>query len=743
MCHFLAIVLLAALGGINGSLLFRGSDSNTANPAKKLEWKKIRAQESDSRVSRHPHGQSLHVIPNHVTARAHLLANEFQLLENIDTHIDPSPAYRIDSVSPRIIKNNDVVTVTYSCDDPTYGDFIAAYSPIPKSNADLSLYAPIKYGWADESSTYYSEGTGSLRFNFTNMRDDIAFYYFSYPSYSDEANTLRYTNKAYLRNSSDETVSFQDPNQPLRARVVATGDNNNVTVMWSANSSVAPTLKWGLIKGGPYPNISTARIDRIRQDEVCGYPAYSFGWRDLGEIYLADMFGINQHANQRIYYIFGDEESATGTPFSPEHAFLVPPLPGTQPPDRGTRVILYDDLGRGSTDDTYTWSEYGRPATQTLEYVGAEVAAGTVDAIYHGGDISYATGYLSVWDFFMNQVSPVASGTTYLTTVGNHESDWPNTATTFSGRDSGGECGVLATRLLPMPSPAVKDEPWWSYDVGLIHMVGMSTEHDFTIGSPQYKFIEADLASVNRTITPWIIFGGHRAMYINSNYGGKPGSDITVMDDLVANIEPLLFKYRVNIGFYGHNHVVQRHSAVYQQKVVQRSELRYDSEGNKVFWQEDPQATVQFVFGTGGAGFTPNAMSGDEQPVWNEGFFYDWGYARAEAISATSLKMDWISSTSGAIRYRMQFTQADDLSQPWVASQTDEQEGDSNNSLPTSSIVLAVVFSVLGALIAIFGYRKYVASGSVGDWVSGSQHGNLNRINNPLHPLYEGEPLGA
>jgi acid phosphatase type 7 len=53
----------------------------------------------------------------------------------------------------------------------------------------------------------------------------------------------------------------------------------------------------------------------------------------------------------------------------------------------------------------------------------------------------------------------------------------------------------------------------------------MSTEHDYTVGSEQYLWLEADLAGVNRTITPWIIFGGHRAMYLNINYVDGVTSD--------------------------------------------------------------------------------------------------------------------------------------------------------------------------------------------------------------------------
>ena len=81
--------------------------------------------------------------------------------------------------------------------------------------------------------------------------------------------------------------------------------------------------------------------------------------------------------------------------------------------------------------------------------------------------------------------------------MGNHESDWYNSASYFSVSDSGGECGgiyfcasykesrilmsnqfyhtlvvVAATELIPMPAPATTNEPWWSYNVGLLHFVG-------------------------------------------------------------------------------------------------------------------------------------------------------------------------------------------------------------------------------------------------------------------------------
>ena len=51
---------------------------------------------------------------------------------------------------------------------------------------------------------------------------------------------------------------------------------------------------------------------------------------------------------------------------------------------------------------------------------------------------------------------------------------------------------------------------WWSYDFSLVHIVSVSSVHNYTIGSPQYKWLESDLAAANlrRAIAPWIVGRG-------------------------------------------------------------------------------------------------------------------------------------------------------------------------------------------------------------------------------------------
>ena len=121
----------------------------------------------------------------------------------------------------------------------------------------------------------------------------------------------------------------------------------------------------------------------------------------------------------------------------------------------------------------------------------------------------------------------------YMTTVGNHEMDYrgnpghadPSGEPAWHPQDepdpeawgnmnddSCGECGV--------PTAARFDGTgngnglfWYSFDEGGVHVVFISSENDWRVGSPQYEWLKQDLAGVNRTVTPWIVVNSHRMMY--------------------------------------------------------------------------------------------------------------------------------------------------------------------------------------------------------------------------------------
>ena len=61
----------------------------------------------------------------------------------------------------------------------------------------------------------------------------------------------------------------------------------------------------------------------------------------------------------------------------------------------------------------------------------------------YAGDISYAVGYGAQWDEFHDQVSAISTRLPYMTCIGNHERDFPNSGSRYNGSDSGGTCPTL------------------------------------------------------------------------------------------------------------------------------------------------------------------------------------------------------------------------------------------------------------------------------------------------------------
>lgn len=120
---------------------------------------------------------------------------------------------------------------------------------------------------------------------------------------------------------------------------------------------------------------------------------------------------------------------------------------------------------------------------------------------------------------------------------------------------------------------------WFSFNYGPIHFVVMSTEHNFTVGSAQYRFILNDLSSVDRSVTPWIIFSGHRPIY-SSTTDGK-----TVLGEMMRETyEPLFVKYNVNLCLWGHVHNYERTCGV----------INYECAAS------DDDAPVHVIIGMGG-----------------------------------------------------------------------------------------------------------------------------------------------
>lgn len=84
-------------------------------------------------------------------------------------------------------------------------------------------------------------------------------------------------------------------------------------------------------------------------------------------------------------------------------------------------------------------------------------------------------------------------------------------------------------------------------------------------GSAQYAFFASDLANVNRSLTPWTIFMGHRPMYSSSD--NATGIDVANMP-WGTDLEDLLMKNQVDLCLWGHVHNAEVTCPLYRGECV-------------------------------------------------------------------------------------------------------------------------------------------------------------------------------
>jgi hypothetical protein len=112
---------------------------------------------------------------------------------------------------------------------------------------------------------------------------------------------------------------------------------------------------------------------------------------------------------------------------------------------------------------------------------------------------------------------------------------------------------------------------WYSYDYGLVHFVHIDTETDLgngivgpdegstEFGGPfgtynqQINWLTNDLASVNRSLTPWVVVFGHRGWYLSS----------TTNPTCQTAFENLFYTYGVDVYVNGHAHLYERTVPIY------------------------------------------------------------------------------------------------------------------------------------------------------------------------------------
>ncbi|CAF3761640.1 unnamed protein product [Adineta steineri] len=450
------------------------------------------------------------------------------------------------NVSATNYSSNDQINITWtSVSNPCVDDFVGIYFvEIDLSNA---------CGYFDYE--FVKTGQNKTSWQMTNLRRKLEFRYYS----RDEKCFGNYT----LIGKSP-TIEPLNYNEATHIHLAYGNRIDQIYVSYLTNSSeYIPQCQYGLNPSSLdfHQNGTTTTYTA---SDMCEGKANTWGAQTfIHPGYMHTILLENLHPSTTYFYRVGTDEHGWSQIYSFQNR------PANK--DESVYLIAYGDMGVSPVE---------QGSKSTVDRVTARVLTNNVTCLLHIGDISYARGIGALWDSFMTQIQPIAARIPYMVGIGNHEYDhetggnnkdpsgapgpggfrpkWGN-----YGTDSGGECAVPMVHRFHSPTNG-NGLFWYSFDAGPIHIIYYSTEHDFRRTSIQYKWIEADLQSVNRSRTPWLIVGSHRHMFTSEFE--SPIDLIKLM--LQLHLEPLFYKYHVDINLYAHRHSYERSCPMYHYRCI-------------------------------------------------------------------------------------------------------------------------------------------------------------------------------
>ncbi|CAI5738639.1 unnamed protein product [Hyaloperonospora brassicae] len=415
---------------------------------------------------------------------------------------------------------------------------------------------------------------------------------------------------------------------PKHGHISFTDEIDEMSVMFNSASREVPVVKYGL-DAFALDQQAEGTSKTYTAAHLCSHPANrsSQQWfRDPGNMHRVVLKGLN--VGTRYFYKFGSDKDG----WSSVYSFMSRPDASV----KSAKFIAYADMG--------VYSAPAAISTAVRSY--QDVVDGGYDSfLLHFGDISYARGHAHVWDEFFHVIEPHATRVPYMVSIGNHEYDYmaggandPSGATGADGRmdfhpdwanygsDSSGECSVPMFYRWDAPANG-NSIYWYSFDYGGIHVVQISSEHDWRRGSKQYTWLENDLKSVDRNKTPWVVLTSHRMMY-TTQLGEE--ADYKVAQHFRDEVEDLLWDHRVNLMLVGHQHSYERSCAVRDGKCT-----------------EDGQGPVHFVIGSAGAGLEKQGFS-NKLGEWSVSHVNDWGYLRIDSTEE-SMRVQFVLNRNGVV----------------------------------------------------------------------------------------------
>lgn len=261
-----------------------------------------------------------------------------------------------------------------------------------------------------------------------------------------------------------------------------------------------------------------------------------------------------------------------------------------------------------------------------------------VEAMMLTGDLAYPEFDERRWDTFMDFMDDYS----YIDeipmhiTAGNHD----------VGKDEGGSKifmaiekrfrmpqakppqlglyeGPVDQRLnldhIDYPLPYEYGNSYYSFRYGASHHIVLNSYASIEPGSEQHTWFLKELASVDRTITPWLFVMFHVPIYNTFAEHQRDAQRFAAID----HVEPLLVEHKVNMVWNGHVHAYLRTK-------------------NVAFGKEEKNGPVHIVVGAGGRAAKAEFVN-EEPEEWVAVRDASWyGYGIVEICNKTHLRWDWV-----------------------------------------------------------------------------------------------------
>jgi len=396
---------------------------------------------------------------------------------------------------------------------------------------------------------------------------------------------------------------------------------DSMTISWLTKSERGSTVWYGLNSTNlnmiQYGSESSYKFD---------YPEYDV--YESGTIHHVEL--SNLKPSSVYYYICGDISSDTQSEL----------LNFTSTQSVGSFFLatfgIVGDLGQ--TDDS----------EKTLTHMSNNK---DIQMILHAGDLSYADCNQQLWDSYGELIEPLASKIPWMVGPGNHELELSNDNKfylAFEERYDMPEVKPAVFGPITIPPKYHDDDlklpyccssifqsvydygnSFYSFETASAHIIFLNPYSTTDTESNQYKWFESDLQSINRTVTPWVIVVMHCPWY-SSNADHQYEKQTVLMREFM---EPLFYKYRVNIAFTGHVHAYERTHPVFLNKT-------------------DDFGTVYITVGDGG-NLEGHSKNFNEQPSWSafrNGT--DYGFGTITLLNPNKLQWKWFRNQDNQMIYR-------------------------------------------------------------------------------------------